>query len=84
MSIKVMAQVWEHSPAKGAELLLLLALADSADDNGIACLTVPELAERTRMTPRRARRVLLRLADSGAIEFTTGQAGLIVKMAGVR
>ena len=34
MSIKVQSHVWEHSPAKGGELLILLAIADFADDNG--------------------------------------------------
>jgi hypothetical protein len=35
MSIKVMSQVWEHSTRKGTRLLLLLALADFANDEGI-------------------------------------------------
>jgi hypothetical protein len=36
MSIKVMSLVWEKSQAKGKELLLMLAIADFADDWGEA------------------------------------------------
>jgi len=34
MSIRVMSEVWDRSTQKGAALLLLLALADHANDNG--------------------------------------------------
>jgi hypothetical protein len=34
MSIRVMTKVWDHSTQKGSTLLLLLALADHAADDG--------------------------------------------------
>jgi len=34
MSIRVMTAVWDHSPYESGELLVLLALADWADEPG--------------------------------------------------
>ena len=36
MSIKAMTEVWKNSPSDGANLLILLVLADYADDDGVA------------------------------------------------
>jgi len=41
MSIKVMSYVWEASKAKGSELLLLLAIADHAADDGYCWPGIP-------------------------------------------
>lgn len=34
MSIKIMAQIWEHGPEKQAERFVLLAIADYANEYG--------------------------------------------------
>ncbi len=34
MSIKIMSAVWRYSKAKGSALLVLLAIADFANDQG--------------------------------------------------
>lgn len=36
MSIRVMSSVWANSKQSGNDLLVLLALADFADDRGVA------------------------------------------------
>lgn len=53
MSIKVMSAVWEHSQSKGSALLLLLAIADHAHDDGDGAFpSVPHLAKKIRMEER--------------------------------
>ena len=62
MSIKVMTWVWDNSPTAGTELLLLLAIADQADDRGTnAWPSLRSLARRTRLDPRTVQRVIRRL-----------------------
>lgn len=52
MSIKVMSLVWSRAPVQNGELLVLLALADNADDHGNAFPGVPYLASKARMSDR--------------------------------
>lgn len=69
MSVRAQNWVWEHSPAAGTELLMLLALADAADDYGRnAFPSVATLARKTRMTRRSVQRLLARLVEAGHIE----------------
>src|ERR1044072_9077547 len=73
-----MTWVWEHSWVKGSELLLLLAIADHADDQGRnAWPSIARLAERTRVDRRTVQRLLRRLAQQGclAVEHTDGPRG---------
>jgi hypothetical protein len=37
MSVRVMSAVWDTADVSGAKLLLLLALADNANDDGEYC-----------------------------------------------
>lgn len=48
MSVKALAYVWEHSKQRGARLLVLLALADNANDGGWSWYTVPKIAAKAR------------------------------------
>lgn len=64
-----MARVWAESRHSGSELLMLLAIADFADDEGNAYPSVPTLALKCRMTPRNANRTLAALRASGALEI---------------
>ncbi len=53
MSVKVVTWVWEHSPVAGNERLVLLAITDSAEDDGRnAWPSVATLASKTRLDPR--------------------------------
>lgn len=73
MSIKVMTWVWDHSPAAGTDLLMLLAIADQANDAGRdAWPSIKTLAQRTRLDQRTVRRVLKRLADAGHVVIQPG------------
>lgn len=49
MSIKRMSAVWEHSIMTGNDLLLMLAIADNAADDGYCWPSLETLAHKTRM-----------------------------------
>ena len=66
MSIGVMTYIWEHSRQKGSALLLLLAIADHAHDDGSGAYpTVQRLADKSRMTGRNVQLLLKRLETNG-------------------
>ena len=58
MSIKVMNRVWDESQHKGSTLLLLLAIADHAADDGYCWPNVKTLAQKIRMSRRQTIRLL--------------------------
>ncbi|NLF00907.1 MAG: helix-turn-helix domain-containing protein [Anaerolineales bacterium] len=60
MAIRVMTWVWENADAKGSELLLLLALADNAAEDGFCWPSLDSLARKVRMS----RRSVMRLVES--------------------
>ena len=65
-----MTAVWDHSSQKGSDLLVLLALADNAQDDGSLGKFSPgieTIARRARMTARSVQRVLSRLESSGEL-----------------
>lgn len=70
MSIRVMSWVWENSPASGSELLLLLAIADFGDDDGIAFPKVEKLVKKARMSRASVFRSLKSLREDGSLEIT--------------
>ncbi|QND22555.1 hypothetical protein HB774_24085 [Rhizobium leguminosarum bv. viciae] len=69
MSIKVMSIVWSRAPVQGGDLLMLLALADNADENGVAFPAVPYLASKARMTERNVQLCLRKLQRDGFIQI---------------
>jgi hypothetical protein len=64
MSIKVMDWVWDHAEASGTELLLLLAIADNANDQGEAWPGVPTLTQKIRVTTDRDTQIVLRKLEA--------------------
>lgn len=71
MSIRITDQAWRLSQSSGNELLLLLALADNADEDSRLCWpSVPYLAKKTRLGVRTVQRLLEKLAAAGEIEIT--------------
>lgn len=69
MSVRTMARVWAHSSHAGSELLILLAIADFADDDGNAYPAVSTLASKCRMSDRNANHILVALRASGELEI---------------
>lgn len=63
-----MARVWEVSQQAGTHLLMLLAIADFADDQGNAYPSVATLAEKCRMKERNAQAILSALKASGELD----------------
>lgn len=68
MSIKIMQQVWESAPVSGGTLLVLLALADSADDKLRSCFPgIESLAHKARLSERQVKRAIAELCEVGII-----------------
>ncbi|MGM1058949.1 helix-turn-helix domain-containing protein [Saccharothrix sp. Mg75] len=68
-----MTWVWEHAEAAGTDLLLMLAIADSADDQGRnAWPSISDLSRKTRLDERTVQRRLKRLHDQGRIAIEVG------------
>ena len=72
MSIRVMSAVWKRSKAAGSELLMLLAIADHADDDGKAFPGTTSLAKKTRTTPRNVRNLTKALEELGELRIEYG------------
>jgi len=73
VSLKAMNWVWDHSPAAGTELLVLLAIADNADDAGAnAYPSTDTLARKTRLDTRTVQRVIRRLEERGHVAVDRG------------
>lgn len=69
MSIKVQSYVWENSKATGSALLLLLAIADFAHDDGTgAWPSTDTLAKKCRQSIRNVAYLLRKLEDSGELK----------------
>jgi hypothetical protein len=73
MSINVMTRVWQHAQHKGSALLLLLALADHANDEGICWPSIQTLAAKIRMSERQTQRMLGTLIASGDVYAHEGR-----------
>ncbi len=64
-----MSWVWDHSNAEGTDRLVLLAIADSADDDGLWCGDLDTLARRARVAARaQVLDALTRLEDAGRLD----------------
>lgn len=72
MSIRVMSWVWEHSRAAGIDRLVLLAIADAANDDGAQAWPSGEtLARKTGVNLRTVQRSMRRLVDLGEVSVKT-------------
>lgn len=77
MSIKVMSAVWECEGLDAAERLVMLSLADHADDEGTCYPSIARLCLRTSMSDRGVQKVMARLIERGflAVEMNAGKRG---------
>lgn len=67
MSLRVMSHVWANSKQKGAALLLLLAMADIADDQGDCFPSADYLAKKARVEVRSIQRAVSKLVEAGEL-----------------
>jgi len=71
-----MSWVWEHAPVSGNELLILLAIADHASDDGSdAWPSIETLAKKCRLSERTIQRAIKSLAERGQIRVGRQQGG---------
>lgn len=70
-----MSQVWEHSAHAEGTLLVLLALADFANDEGICFPSQTTLAKKSRLSSRQVRRVVGDLLASGELAIVRAGRG---------
>lgn len=71
MSIKVMSAVWELDLPPG-EKLVLLALADFANDAGECWPSMEGIARKSSMTERGVRKIVRKLEDAGLVQTNVG------------
>lgn len=67
MSVRVISAVWEHSKAHGSGLLVLLAIADFANDSGAAWPSIETIAKKARTGVRRTQDLLKELVRIGEL-----------------
>ncbi len=72
MSIKVMTRVWEFSQAAGTDLLVLLALADNANDEGECWPSIRYVAAKCRIDTRTTQRRIRSLELLGEVVVIRG------------
>ncbi len=72
MANKVLTRVWEHSQQRGAARCLVLALADVADDHGIAYPGIPYLATMINEAEDYTYKLLRKLIEAGEVLHKPG------------
>jgi hypothetical protein len=72
VSIKVMGEVWDSSSAKGGARLVLLALADHANDEGYCHPSLARLAKKSALTERNVQFILRDLEARGELVVFRG------------
>lgn len=67
MSIRYMTRVWDDSRLDGPRLLMMLALADHANDDGVCWPSKQALQKRTRKSQTRVYALIKELKEAGYI-----------------
>jgi helix-turn-helix protein len=76
MSVYVSTWVWKYSRSEGNDRLVLLAIADAADEDGTnAWPAVGTLATKTRLSERTIQRCVKALAEMGELRVERNQGG---------
>lgn len=71
-----MSLVWKSYAGGGGDLLVMLALADRADDEGGSLFpSVPTIAKKTRLSERQVQRILRNLEDEGWVSVVGNHKG---------
>lgn len=72
MSIKVTNWAWSRSESRNGARLVMLALADRADDNGCSWPSIDDLAERTNLSRRSVQKGIAALVEIGELAVENG------------
>jgi len=77
MSLRSISATWDHSKAQRSDLLLLLAIADEAHDDGTASPDLKSLMDKSRLSRRKVQGACRRLEALGelAIDRLPGRYG---------
>ena len=76
MSVRMSAMVFERYPSGGNELVMALALADHAHDDGTHIFPgIPALMKKTRMSERSVQNYLRKMQDIGWLQVASVSAG---------
>lgn len=78
MSIKVMQEVWDNARVTQGTLLVLLSLADSADEKSRECWpAISTIAAKSRLSERQVQRCITELQEAGIVVVTAnaGRSG---------
>jgi len=70
VSIRIMSNVWAKSLQEGTRLLMLLAIADHANDDGVAYPGIAHLAKKCRVQRRRAMQIVAALIEGGDVSVS--------------
>lgn len=68
-----MAKVWEWSQAEGALLLVMLALADHADEDGYCYPGIEKIAKKCRISGRSVQRHIKEMEERGELKVDIGR-----------
>jgi hypothetical protein len=72
MAIKYSSKIWRETNQQGTRRLVLLALADYANDQGMAWPSIASLAQKCRLSERQTQRILRILEKDGEIIIRKG------------
>lgn len=72
MSFKVTNWAWSRSESRNGARLVMLALADRADDDGFAWPSIEDLCERTKLSPRAVQKAITNLVELGELKVESG------------
>lgn len=74
MSIKIMSRVWEEEGLDTLQTLVLLSMADHAQDDGTNCYpSMARIARKARCSERQARRIVRSLEKAGFLTTSTNR-----------
>lgn len=67
MSDKITLFIWQRLPVRGVDLLIMLAIAEAANEYGSCCISYQQIALRAGRDKRTVKRVVKRLRDAGRL-----------------
>lgn len=72
MSVRIMANVWEHPGINATQKIVLLALADWANDEGMCWPSIQRIADKCCLTTRAVQKALRAMEEMGLLRHEDG------------